>query len=191
VPRASRSLDLVGLFERIETLCRQGKSAGAGLVALAQACADGGAAVDVRAVRALPVARELAQISKWFGAMWKQPSRRPPAAANALYVGIVELDDGRHDLRAAALPGKGPDTEQWRWQRAVAARPEFAGSRVLAALAAKDGPLRHTEARHVVCLGYAALVAAPCAESFAACWRRARPGPRPGTTRATSSCSAS
>jgi hypothetical protein len=162
--RKSQSLDLIDLFERIEALTRKGKPAGGGLIALAQACADGGVSVDMRAVRALPVARELGQITTWFGGMWK-PSP-PPAAASALYFGIVEFDDGRHDFRAAALPGKGPDTEQWRWQRSVSPKEEYAGSCVLAALAAKDGPLRHPEARHVVCLGYVALVAAHLCRTF-------------------------
>jgi hypothetical protein len=168
-----KRLDLIDVFDQIEPLCRKGKPVAAGLTTLAQACIVGGARVDMRALRALPMARELAQLAAWWGGLWRPGP--PPAAATALYFGIVELDDGRYDLRAGALPGKGDDTESWRWQREVSVKPEHAGSRVLAALSAKHGPLRDAEARHVVCLGYAALVAAHLCRAFARTLARRAP----------------
>ncbi len=154
--RRETKLDLVDLFDSVTKAAAQSRTVAAGLVELVRICAKAGAAVDLAAIRKLPVAAELRRLTGWLATLL---ASKPPAKANALYFGIVEFEDGRHDFRCAALPGRGTDTEGWNWNRCVSPRPEHAGSQVLAALSRAAGAVPDAGVRHVFCLGYVELVA--------------------------------
>ena len=152
------SMDLVRLFDDISDAGTKSRTVADGLGRLARALVREGVAVDLAAIRNLPVVGELQRLTPWFDTLF-QP-KPPPARANAFYFGIVEFEDGRYDFRCAALAGRGTDTEAWDWDRSSAPRPEHAASRVLDALSRPKGPVRDRLGRHVFCLGYVAIVAA-------------------------------
>jgi hypothetical protein len=160
-------MDLQSLFATAQELPHSTPNVARGLKKLAKACIEQGAAIDLAAVAKLPIAKELKRLEQWFGSLWtpKPPQKR----ANASYFGIAEFDGGRHDFRCLALHGKDPSTEDWDFAGGKVTEPEFAGSEVLAALSAKKGPLAtSSEARHILLLGYVALVAAHLVRTRAA-----------------------
>lgn len=118
-----------------------------------------GAPVDLSALKKLPIASELVKLERWFATLWAP--KRPPARSNAIYFGIVELEDGAHDFHCMALPGSEPSTEDWKFAEGLAPKQEYAASGVLAALSHERGPsAKSAQARHLLILAYTALVAA-------------------------------
>jgi hypothetical protein len=157
-------MNLQSLFDTAEELPHGTRNVALGLKKLARACIAEGAAIDLPAVAKLPIAKELKRLEQWFGSLWTP--KPPPKRANAIYFGIAEFEGGRHDFRCLALHGKEPSTEDWDFAGGKVTAPEFAGSEVLAALSAKRGLF--AEARHVLMLGYTALVAAHLVRTRAA-----------------------
>lgn len=167
-------MDLQSLFQAAESLPHTKATPARALKQLAQACIAQGAKIDLAAFAKLTVSKELRRLETWFETLWAQ--KPLPKRANAIYFGLAEFDGGVHDFRCEALYGKDPNTEDWDFGGGKTTEPEFAGSEVLAALSTKKGPLsRSEEARHVLLLGYTALVAAHLASAKAAQLASRRP----------------
>lgn len=79
--RRETKLDLVDLFDSVTKAAARSRTVAAGLVDLGRICAKAGAAVDLAAIRKLPVAAELRRLTGWLATLL---ASKPPAKANAL-----------------------------------------------------------------------------------------------------------